>query len=208
MLVALALALAAAGPPVIEAITDAEDAPGVRAVFDVDTDADVVLELLWDVARFKTVFPDIQELAVMKRPDDSTVEVRFVVDAVIAKPNYTLRRKIDRVARRISWVSIAGDLKKIVGHWHITPLIVADGVRPRCRVSYQTVVDVGVPGASSIYRSVVMGKVEQVIERVRQASALAAQTAAAKPTTTPTTTTLPAPTTTTTSALAAPSTGP
>ncbi|MDP2341765.1 MAG: SRPBCC family protein [Deltaproteobacteria bacterium] len=184
----LVATLVIATAPIIEAITDADDAPGVRAVFDVEADADVVLDLLWDVGRFRKIFPDIQALEVMGRPDVRTIDVRFVVDAVVAKPTYTLRRKLDVANRRVSWVNLSGDLKKIVGHWQV-----AAGGLGRCRVTYQTVVDVGIPGASSIYRSIVMGKVEQVIERVRMA-AIAAMPKQGAPRQVPAPT--PAPTTT------------
>ena len=168
MLVLVLLCSLAAAAPVIEGITDAEDTPGVRAIFDVDASAATVVDLLWDVARFKTVFPDIQELTVLARPDDHTIDVRFVVDAFVARPTYTLRRTLNASYGLISWVNIAGDLKKIVGHWQV----VATDVN-HCRVRYQTVVDVGIPGASAVYASMVMGKVEQVIERVRRAAVVA-----------------------------------
>ncbi len=180
-MLALLTALLVASPPgptLIEGITDVDGDPGIHAAFDVDADADIVLELLWDVSRFKTLFPDINEITVLARPDDRTVEVRFVIDAVVAKPNYTLRRTIDRAARHISWISIAGDVKKIVGHWQIT----AVPGEHRSRLTYQTVVDVGVPGASTLYRSLVMGKIEMVIDRVRAAS-MAAEAARSAATT-------------------------
>lgn len=181
------LACVVAAAPVITAISDQDDTPGVKAVFDVDADADAVLELLWDVDRFQLIFPDIKELHVEQRPDDRTVQVRFVVDAVVAKPTYTLLRKLDRSGRSISWVNVAGDLDKIVGHWRIAQ----NG--SGCTVTYQSVVDVGVPGASGMYRGLVMGKLEEMIGRVQKAAR-----ALPKKPTPPAPTTPPVPPTTTT----------
>jgi len=162
----------AEGLDVVE-LADPEGVPGLRAIFVVDAPADVVLDLLWDVARFRSIFPDIKALDVVARPDDRTVDVRFFVDAVVATPTYTLRRSLDRGRRRVAWVSIGGDLKKIVGAWTVAP--VSPG---RSRVIYESFVDVGVVGVSSVYRSVVVGRVEQMAARVRGAARVAAQAAA------------------------------
>ncbi len=185
MLFAL-VAVVVAAAPLIEPVHDAEGTPGVKAVFDVDADADAVLELLWDVDRFLLIFPDIKELHVERRPDDRTVQVRFVVDAVVAKPTYTLLRKIDRGQRTISWVNVAGDLDKIVGHWRIAPRASSSSA-PSCTVTYQSVVDVGVPGANGMYRGLVMGKLEEMIGRVQKAAtAPVRKVPSTMPTTTPT----------------------
>jgi ribosome-associated toxin RatA of RatAB toxin-antitoxin module len=139
--------------------------PGVRAAFDVEAGADATLALLWDVARFRSIFPDIKELAVLARPNERTVEVRFSVDAVVASPTYTLRRTLESQARRVAWVSIGGDLKRIVGSWSVVPV-----TAQRCRVTYESFVDVGVFGVTTAYRSLVMGRVEQMVDRVRAAA--------------------------------------
>ena len=152
------------GVDVVE-LADPAGVPGLRAGFDVDAPADVVLDLLWDVSRFRAVFPDIKALDVVARPDDHTVDVRFFVDAVVATPTYTLRRTLDRGARRVAWVSVAGDLKHIAGSWSVTPRSPSS-----CRVVYESFVDVGVVGVSSVYRSLVLGRVEQMAGRVRAAA--------------------------------------
>jgi ribosome-associated toxin RatA of RatAB toxin-antitoxin module len=155
--------------PVVEELADPDGTPGLRAVFDVDAAADLVLDLLWDVRRFKAIFPDIHSLEVVGRPDDATVDVRFVVDAVVAQPTYTLRRSVDRAARVVRWRNIAGDLDRVVGRWHVVPVDAT-----RCRVTYESFVDVGVVGVSGMYRSIVRGKVDQMADRVRAAAAKAA----------------------------------
>ena len=82
---ALLFTIASLAPPTVQELTDAEQTPGLRAVFDVAAPAERVLDLLWDVRRFKAIFPDIHTLEVVGRPDDTTVDVRFVVDAVVAE---------------------------------------------------------------------------------------------------------------------------
>ena len=163
----LSPSLPAVAPPVIAAVRDKDDVPGVNAVFDVDAAPDDLLQMLWDVSKFREIFPDIKELVVESQPDERTVVVRFGIDAVVTKVGYTLRREIDRDARTIRWVSVAGDLKKIVGFWKIEA-----GAAGGSHVTYQSIVDVGwVPGAASAYRSIVLSKMDEVVGRVRTAAA-------------------------------------
>lgn len=181
MLSVVVAALLAVAPPVVSEVADKDGVPGVKAEFDVDADPDALLQMLWDVSKFKLIFPDIKTLTITSQPDDHTVVVEFGVDAVVKNVSYTLRRVIDREAGTIRWVSVAGDLKQIVGHWHITPR--ADG---GSHVVYQSVVDVGLlPGATAIYRSMVMGKMNEIVARVQKAAAALPK----KPTPTTTTTT-------------------
>jgi ribosome-associated toxin RatA of RatAB toxin-antitoxin module len=175
MLVAVllsALAVATSTPPEIVPLSDADGTPGVAATFDVEAPRDVVVDLLWDVSRFRSIFPDIKSLAVV-RDAHPVVDVRFDVDAVIASPTYTLRRQLDVNAGEIRWVSIAGDVKRIAGRW----IVRAVDAR-RSRVTYESFVDVGVPGLSSVYRDLVKAKLDQMAERVRKGAreALSTQT--------------------------------
>ncbi len=165
-------------PPELVPHDDADGTPGVRATFLVEAPAPVVLDLLWDVRRFRRVFPDIKALTVVwSKPND--VEVKFDVDAVIASPTYTLRRHLDHERAQISWRNTAGDLKKIVGRWIVTPAGPSTS-----RVVYESYVDVGIPGASTIYRDVAKSKLDQMAERVRAGAKEALATA--PPSTAPT----------------------
>jgi ribosome-associated toxin RatA of RatAB toxin-antitoxin module len=155
--------------PTIIPLSDADDTPGVRATFEVDAPADVVLDLLWDVSRFKRIFPDIKELTVLDQAP-TRVDVRFEVDAVVAKPTYTLRRSLDVGRGEISWFNIAGDLKRVVGRWVVRP---ANDAR-RSIVVYESFVDIGIVGVSTVYRDIVKGKLDQMATRVRTAADLAA----------------------------------
>ncbi len=179
MLCLVVLSALVAAPPVITPLSGTDDTPGVRCAFDVDAPPAVVLDLLWDVSRFKRIFPDIKELVVEGSPTATQADVRFAVDAVVAKPTYTLRRTLDVSAGDIRWKNIAGDLPVVVGRWHVAPR--ADG---GANVAYESFVDVGIPGVSTIYRNIVLSKLQQMVERVRAAAAVAAAA--------PTTTTAPA----------------
>lgn len=163
-LVVAALVAAPLAAPVIEGVKDANDVPGVRAAFDVDGDPDRVLDLLWDVDRFKSIFPDIKELTVIERGADVVV-VKFDVDAVVKDVTYTLRRRLDRGRRTVSWVSVAGDVERIDGFWRVEP---REG--GGSKVTYQSVVDVGVPVVTAAYRGVVLNKMTQTVERVQRAA--------------------------------------
>lgn len=151
--------------PVIEPLTGEGDTPGVRCTFDVDAPPAAVLELLWDVSRFQKVFPDIKELHIEGTPTPTSIDVRFVVDAVVASRTYTLRRQLDRDHGDIRWRNIAGDLPVVVGRWHV-----AAGAEGKSLVSYESYVDVGVPGVSTIYRNIVLSKLQQMVQRVRTAA--------------------------------------
>ena len=183
MISLVVLSLLAAAAPVITPLTGSDDTPGVRCTFDVDAPAPVVLDLLWDVSRFRRIFPDIKELSVEGTPTATQLDVRFAVDAVVAKPTYTLRRILDVAAGDIRWKNIAGDLPVVVGRWHVAPR--KDGGSD---VAYESYVDVGVPGVSTIYRNIVLSKLQQMVERVRAAAAEAKQKLSTTTTTTTTTT--------------------
>lgn len=164
--------MATAPPPTIVPLSDTDGTPGVAATFGVEAPVDVVLDLLWDVSRFRRIFPDIKSLQVM-RDAHPVVDVRFDVDAVIAAPNYTLRRTLDVKQGEIRWFSIAGDLKRLAGRWIVKP----DGTT-RSVVTYESFVDVGVPGVSTVYRDLVKTRLDQMAGRVRRAAAEAVVTKA------------------------------
>jgi ribosome-associated toxin RatA of RatAB toxin-antitoxin module len=186
LLLTVSLAQATPGGVEVTPQKDQSGAPGLLATFDVEAPADVVLDLLWDVRRFRQIFPDIKELEVKKTHAEHDIEVQFFVDAVVAKPTYTLRRRLDVANKSIRWESTGGDLKRIAGSWRVKALSPT-----RSRVVYESYVDVGVFGVSGLYRDLVVGKVDQMAGRIR-ASLPTTLPAAAAPAT-PTAPTAPAP---------------
>jgi carbon monoxide dehydrogenase subunit G len=170
VLVVLALAsVAAAEPPQVEALTAADGVHGLRATFDVAGDPDVVLQTLWDVDRFRAIFPDIKSLTVLSsRKDGATeVDVQFFVDAVFRDVSYTLRRRVDRLKRTVTWRAIGGDLAVVRGSWSVQPT--SDPAM--ARVTYTSFVDVGYLVPTGMVRDVALGKVKHMAERVRAACA-------------------------------------
>jgi ribosome-associated toxin RatA of RatAB toxin-antitoxin module len=146
---------------------------GLRARFRVKAPADVVLQTLWDVHRFREIFPDIHALDVLAEKEGE-IDARFTVDAVLATVHYTLRRNLDRVARTVKWKNIDGDLKYVRGSWTVSPV---DGDAAQSDVIYTSFVDVGAFVPTSMVRGIAMSKLEQMATRVRSASSTAPKTA-------------------------------
>ncbi|MBI1947441.1 MAG: SRPBCC family protein [Deltaproteobacteria bacterium] len=178
MLVLLAL-LAAADPsvsspaapppdlsaaPVVQQLAAPDGTQGLRATFVVQAPPDVVLDTLWDVRRFRQIFPDIEALEVVAA-GPGFFDARFTVDAVLAKVHYTLHREIDRSARSVRWQSIAGDLKDVRGGWQVSPT--ADPMVST--VTYTSFVDIGYAVPTGMVRDTALKKVDHMAERVRAA---------------------------------------
>jgi ribosome-associated toxin RatA of RatAB toxin-antitoxin module len=180
-LVVLALALSMqAQNPTVEALEAPDGVKGLRAVFDVvgaGVDADACIETLWDVRRFRTIFPDVKSLEVQspapdKVPTATQLDVKFTVDAVLQTTTYTLRRTFDRAARKIEWHRIAGDVPTIRGSWSVMPVSSKDPSAPAVvRVTYTSFVDVGYFVPTGMVRDIAMGKVNEMAGRVRAACA-------------------------------------
>lgn len=151
--------------PVVEALVDPQGVKGLRATFFVAAPPEQVLETLWDVDRFQTIFPDIESLQVLAERGDTSVDARFSVDAVFTKVSYTLRRELDRGKRSVTWHSIDGDVKLVRGSWTVEPT--ADP--SVSRVIYTSFVDVGYVVPTGMVRDVAIGKVDQMAARVRAA---------------------------------------
>ena len=150
--------------PAVEALTATDDTKGLRATFLVGAPPAVVLDTLWDVTRFRQIFPDIEKLEVLaERP--GSVDARFTVDAVLAKVSYTLRRDVDRASGTVRWQAIDGDLKSVRGSWQVSA---TDDPRV-ARVTYTSFVDVGYAVPSGLVRDTALRKVDEMAGRVRGA---------------------------------------
>lgn len=158
-------AAAAAGGVTIKEIED-NGVQGLKASFVVDEPRDVVFETLNDLAGFKTLFPNVLEVKVV-RTDGDTRDVYFKVDAVLSEAEYTLRRTAARgkVAHTISWNRLSGDANIIRGSW-----ILVDGKKPgTTRVTYRSFVDVSAFVPTGTVRDIAVGKVHEMVDRVRAA---------------------------------------
>jgi len=160
-------ALDTTAPPSVEPLVGPGGVSGLRARFLVRAAPAVVLETLWDVRRFRSIFPDIESLAVVATRGECSVDVRFVVNAVLAKVSYTLRRDLDRAAGTVVWRSIAGDLKSVRGSWTVRATEEPDV----SQVVYTSFVDVGRLVPTGMVRDLALGKVKELASRVRAAVA-------------------------------------
>lgn len=138
---------------------------GAKATFLVAADRDVVLETLWDVEAFPEIFPDIDEMKILKKEDDR-VDVHFEVDAVVTNAEYNLRRRLNRKSGEIRWQEFGeGDVKHIRGSW-----TVKKGPRPGyALVIYSSYVDVGRFVPDGPVRALAIRKIDEMAERVRGA---------------------------------------
>jgi ribosome-associated toxin RatA of RatAB toxin-antitoxin module len=138
---------------------------GLHGRFYVRAPAALVLHTLWDVTRFKSIFPDIKTLDVVARQSDVAIDVAFTIDAVLTTTHYTLHRVLDVEHQRISWQRIAGDVRFIEGSWTVSATSEPDVVA----VDYESFVEVGGFVPTSIVRSIARGKVDAMADRVRAA---------------------------------------
>lgn len=155
-----------ASAPRIEPL-ERDGVKGLRATFFVAAPPDHVLQTLWDVKRFKEVFPDIHSLEVVRDAGDQR-DVKFFVNAVLADVTYTLRRTRDPIARTISWRSIAGDVRSIYGSWTVKKTSDPNV----SEVIYTSFVDVMAIVPTAIVRDTAIKKTNEMAVRVRGACKL------------------------------------
>lgn len=148
---------------------DVDHMKGLRASFYVASPPEKTLNVLWDVRKFPEVFQGIDEMNVRSFTEREIV-VEFKVDAVLADVRYTLKRSLDPAKRTITWRDVAGDLEAIRGSWKVEPTD-DPGVS---RVTYASFVSVGKFVPDALVRDLAVGKVEDMVTRVRGVCARAA----------------------------------
>lgn len=143
---------------------------GIEVVFAVAAPPDVLLALLWDVANFPRLFPDIQEVAVVGRGEGDpprSLDLSYRIDAVVKELRYVLRRVLDPVARSITWTELSGDLRRVRGGWWI-----AATDRPEVSmVTYRAFVDVGRFVPTALIAKAARKKAAEMVARVRAVAA-------------------------------------
>ena len=147
---------------------------GLKASFVIEQPRAVVFDTLNDLDGFKKLFPNVLEVKVV-RTDGDTRDVFFKVDAVLSDAQYTLRRKASRgkVADTISWNRLSGDANVIRGSW-----ILVDGKKPgTTKVTYRSFVDVSAFVPTGTVRDIAVGKVHEMVDRVRAACKVRAESA-------------------------------
>jgi hypothetical protein len=144
-------------------VVDREGTKGLEAVFEVDVPPDELLCLLWAPIHFRRLFPDIEDVRVIKDGGE-TLEVAYRIDAVVRKVGYVLLRTRDQAARTITWREIGGDLRRVRGSWRIEP----SAGPGTSEVTYQAFVDVGRFVPTALVRDAGKRKLGEMVERVRK----------------------------------------
>ena len=170
MLIATGNGLAADGV-VVKEIED-RGVKGLEATFVVPHQRAVVFATLNDLDSFQKLFPNILEIKVV-RTEGNTRDVYFRVDAVLSEAEYTLRRAASpgKLADTISWRRLSGDANIIRGSW----ILVDGAAEGTTKVTYRSFVDVSAVVPTAMVRDVAIGKVHEMVDRVRAASAQAAK---------------------------------
>lgn len=182
LFIALPLSRAQASDVVI--VEDESDGvKGLIATFEVRQPREIVFETLNDVAGFKRLFPNVLDVKVVRESEGSK-DVFFRVDAVLSEASYTLRRtwKQGKSVDVIRWNRLSGDANVIKGSWQLSDTD-KEGVT---RVVYRSYVDVSALVPTSTVRSIAMGKIEDMVVRVRKACDERAAKTPAKPALAPT----------------------
>lgn len=152
---------------------ESDGVKGLKATFQVNQPREVVFSMLNDLEQFMKIFPNVLAFKVLSRKGNS-LDVHYRIDAVLAEAEYTLRRKFLRKGGYdlISWNRLSGDANVIKGSWLLT-----DGKQSgTTNVVYQSYVDVSAVVPTSTVRSIAIGKVEDMVVRVRKACDVKAQT--------------------------------
>ncbi|MEO1270835.1 MAG: SRPBCC family protein [Myxococcota bacterium] len=149
----------------IDEIEDHTGVKGLRATFIVEHPRAVVFETINDLNSFMKLFPNIMEFKILNT-DGAARDVYFKVDAVLSEAEYVLRRegKRGKHADTIVWDRLSGDARVIRGAW-----IMTHGPRPNTtKVVYQSYVDVAMVIPTALIRSIAIGKVKEMVVRVRE----------------------------------------
>ena len=162
--------------PTINEVRDEAGTRGIEVIFHVGVAPDPLLAILWDVANFGRLFPDIKETTVRRSSggDPPTViELAYRVDAVMKEVRYTLRRELDPGAREITWREVSGDLKRVRGGWLVRPTD-APGVS---LTTYRAFVDIGTYVPTWIVAKSAKRKAAEMVDRVRRVAVELAEAA-------------------------------
>ncbi len=150
-------------PPKIREVDNEEGTKGVDVSFYVLVPPDPLLGILWNPKYLQRLFPDIRQISVLA-DHGTSLELSYRVDAVLKEVGYVLRRTRDDSTRTISWREIAGDLRRVRGHWRVTP----SGLEAMSLVHYATFVDVGRFVPTALVRNLAMRKIDEMVTRVRR----------------------------------------
>lgn len=154
-------------PGEIREVTDDAGTRGLEAIFCVAVPPRRLLDILWDVANFPRLFPDIKETRVVDMDDQaspSRIDLAYRVDVVVKEISYVLRRRLDRDAGAITWREVSGDLRRVRGGWWVE----ATDDPEISRATYRAFVDIGRFIPTRLVAKGAKRKAGEMIARVRQ----------------------------------------
>lgn len=96
--------------------TAPDGTPGIRAVFWMEAEADVVYQTLRDSQHFPEFMPDTRKVFVLESGPDYQIACFSGVVGFI-NSDLTLKRVYDDTTRRISWSLISGLPREMTGFW-------------------------------------------------------------------------------------------
>lgn len=154
-------------PGDIREITDEAGTRGLEAIFCVAVPPEALLNILWDIANFGRLFPDIKETRVVDRDHETPtrrIDLAYRVDAVVKEIRYVLRRRLDPDTRAITWRELSGDLRRVRGGWWVE----ATDDPGISRATYRAFVDIGRFVPTRLVAKGAKRKAAEMIARVRQ----------------------------------------
>lgn len=151
-----------AGEVVIETVQHLDGFSGLRASFAVVAGRERIWAVLVDYAHFPQLFPDIDKMRVLAQDQDGA-QVEFWVNAVVAHYHCVLYRRYDAPGRRLTWIRLGGDFKRIEGSWEIR-----DTPRPGVSLLvYESYVDIGGVMPKALVRLEAMRKAREMGQRLQ-----------------------------------------
>lgn len=154
-------------PGEIREVTDDAGTRGLEAIFCVAVPPRRLVDILWDVANFPRLFPDIKETSVVDMDDPvspTSIDLAYRVDVVVKEVRYVLRRRLDRGAGAITWRELSGDLRRIRGGWWVE----ATDDPQISRATYRAFVDIGRFVPTRLVAKGARRKAGEMIARVRR----------------------------------------
>ena len=90
------------GKVIVEAVSDSNNIPGVRAIFVIFATREEIWKVLVDYDHFPQIFDGINKIEVIKEDENGAI-VEFWINAVIKKVHYVLERKYVKPGYKLIW---------------------------------------------------------------------------------------------------------
>lgn len=151
------------GDILIESVTNEEGVHGLRAAFLIKARPEAVWGLLTDYERYRDIFANVEEVAVLEESPQGA-RLRLRVRVAWMDFEYTLERLYEQPGRRLTYRRTEGDLRSLSGEWLIRP----EPDDQHQLVICKTFVDVGFPVPGAWVRSRAASDLRDTARRMRQ----------------------------------------